>query len=203
MRVGACLCACVFVGVQKQRTYRGAARWGPCPAGAPTPSLLGEDLSRETEAELHCLSLSLVLPPLPILCLQRYGVGTSWHPSVCQFAFRSLGQYATRAQTDVLLPPQGAAWAGISDWKGHELSRLDWEELGDTVAKDGSHRVGWAAKVGHEGWLDQAGMPPAGWGWGPAWHYCRDAGIYGEGEEVAIWAMTFLEVPEPSRHSGL
>lgn len=57
----------------------------------------------------------------------------------------------------------------VLDWKGHELSRLDWEELGDTVAKDGSHGVRWAAQVGHEGWLDQAGMPPAGWGWGPAW----------------------------------
>lgn len=97
---------------------------------------LGEDLSRETEAELHCLSLSLALPPLPTLCLQRDGMGTTRHPSTCPFASKSLGQYATRAQTDVLVPPQRAAWPGISYWKGHELSRLDRGELGDTVAKE-------------------------------------------------------------------
>ncbi|KAM9223840.1 LOW QUALITY PROTEIN: protein PML-like [Leptosomus discolor] len=57
---------------------------------------------------------------------------------MCQFASRSLGQYATGAQMDDLVPPQRAAWLGISDWKGHELSRVGREELEDTVAKDSS-----------------------------------------------------------------
>lgn len=66
---------------------------------------LSEDLSRETEAELHCLTLSLAL--VLILCLQGYRVGTSWHPSMYQFAFRSLGQYASRLQTVSCYPHDG------------------------------------------------------------------------------------------------
>lgn len=93
-------------------------------------------------------------------------MGTSWHSSVCQFASRSFGQYATRVETDVLVPPQWAAWPGVSDWKGQELGSLD----RDTVAKAGSHGAVRAAEAGHEGWLDQTGMPPAGWSWGPVWH---------------------------------
>lgn len=72
MSVCMCLCRCAKAGGRTGGLHGGDL--APLQLLLPSPwrlQELSEDLSMETEGELRCLSLSLALPPLPILCLQR------------------------------------------------------------------------------------------------------------------------------------